>query len=94
MKIREKRPGGDFVEHVFVGDSPHLASSIGGQSNGDDAGVYKSLQTNVSNCEQKIVQKKTYPITVFSRMEAFQTIQATSNGETDSSSLSSPSASA
>ena len=61
MKIREKRPGGDFVENVF-GDSPHLASSFGGQSDGDDAGVYKSLQTNVSNCEQKIVQKKAYPI--------------------------------
>ena len=35
-----------------------------------------------------------YPITVLSRMEASQTIQATSNGETVSSSPSSPSASA
>ena len=35
-----------------------------------------------------------YPFTVLSRMEASQTIQATSNGETDSSCLSSLSASA
>ena len=39
MKIREKCPGGDFVENVLVGDSPHIASSFGGQSDGDDAGV-------------------------------------------------------
>ena len=93
MKIRKKCPGGDFVENVF-GTSPHIASSFGGQSDGDNAGVFKSLQTNVSSCEQKIVQKKAYPITVFSRMEASQTIQATSNGETVSSSLSSLSVSA
>ena len=38
MKIRKKCPGGDFVENVF-GTSPHIASSFGGQSDGDDAGV-------------------------------------------------------
>ena len=78
MNKWKRRPSGYCVENVFRA-SPHINSSFGGQSNGDNAGIFWFVF---------------FSLNVFSRMEASQTTQASYNGETAFSSLSSLSASA
>ena len=82
----KNRPGGYCVENVFR-TTAYIASPNGGQSNGDNAG-----RSNF--CLLIFLTIQLYSDDIFSQMEASQTTQATSSGETDFSFLSSLSASA
>ena len=82
----KNRPGEYCVENVFR-TTAYIASPNGGQSNGDNAG-----RSNF--CLLIFLTIQLYSDDISSQMEASQTTQATSSGETDFSFLSSLSASA